>query len=219
MCTGKGQFGIYRIRNIINGHRYFGHSGWLHKRERQHFNELKRHEHDNQILQRAWNKHGEDAFVFEVIILCDSLKEALEYENFCLKNLNPEYNICKDASSSTGVKRSDDFREKVRISSTGNKNAVGKRTPEQTIRIGDAVRLYYKSNNGINRRIAETHRPGYGAYLRPSGKFNTRLVVSEKFKTFGIFDTQKEAHELAIKIKYINWPAHINRDDPIAVTA
>ena len=58
--------GIYRIRNKLDDKRYIGsaqdfENGWIGRRRA-----LRRGKHHNIRLQRAWNKHGEENFIFEV---------------------------------------------------------------------------------------------------------------------------------------------------------
>lgn len=83
--------GIYRIKNLVNDRCYYGSSKQIRKRWLRHVRELKSNTHINSILQRAWNKYGEDSFVFEVVEQC-SIKALLETEQRYL-DLQPEYNI------------------------------------------------------------------------------------------------------------------------------
>lgn len=58
--------GVYRIRNILDDMRYVGSTqdleqGWIDRRRA-----LRKGKHHNIRLQRAWNKHGEENFIFEV---------------------------------------------------------------------------------------------------------------------------------------------------------
>ena len=64
----KDEIGIYKIVNLVNRKVYIGQTKesfqrryWLHRWK------LRNGNHDNSYLQRAWNKYGEDNFVFEVI--------------------------------------------------------------------------------------------------------------------------------------------------------
>jgi group I intron endonuclease len=59
--------GIYSIRNITNGKRYIGQSTNLEDRKRSHFTTLKRGNHFNIYLQRAFLKYGIDNFEFRIL--------------------------------------------------------------------------------------------------------------------------------------------------------
>jgi len=59
--------GIYAIANRVNGKVYIGSSVQVETRWRQHRNALRRGAHTNVHLQRAWDKHGVDAFVFTFV--------------------------------------------------------------------------------------------------------------------------------------------------------
>lgn len=63
--------GIYEIRNTVNGKVYVGSSRTLRKRKHTHFSELRRNVHHSSHLQYAFNKYGEDAFIFTVLEYCD----------------------------------------------------------------------------------------------------------------------------------------------------
>lgn len=65
--------GIYKITNKSNGKVYIGQSENLINRKRNHFYWLGRNEHHNQPLQKAYNKHGEESFVFEILEETDDL--------------------------------------------------------------------------------------------------------------------------------------------------
>ena len=65
----KGNVGIYKITNVVNGKVYIGSSKDIEFRFNRHKSNLKRNKHHNNHLQNSWNKYGEDSFVFEVIEL------------------------------------------------------------------------------------------------------------------------------------------------------
>lgn len=83
--------GIYRIKNLVNNKCYYGSSKQIEKRLTRHKRELKNNIHINCILQRAWDKYGEDNFLFEVVEECH-INVLLETEQKYL-DLHPEYNI------------------------------------------------------------------------------------------------------------------------------
>jgi len=58
---------IYRITNMANGKYYIGSAESFARREWQHKYDLRRGAHKNPRLQNAWNKYGEEMFVFEVL--------------------------------------------------------------------------------------------------------------------------------------------------------
>lgn len=85
--------GIYKIKNKINNKCYYGSSKDIDIRFIQHKTHLNNNTHPNIILQRSWNKYGEDSFLFEIVEECD-LTNLLIVEQKYL-DLNPEYNIAK----------------------------------------------------------------------------------------------------------------------------
>jgi group I intron endonuclease len=63
----KGTCGIYKIVNIVNDKLYVGSSSNIPRRWSRHLSKLRRNCHDNQYLQNAFDKHGENSFIFIVI--------------------------------------------------------------------------------------------------------------------------------------------------------
>jgi len=101
--------GIYKITNIENGKFYIGSSSNIKRRLYLHKWDLKRNTHHSITLQRAWNKHGAEKFIFETICICDvnnlySIEQSY-LDNF--KPYNPEigYNISHSSCGVRGVKR------------------------------------------------------------------------------------------------------------------
>jgi group I intron endonuclease len=92
---------IYQIKNKVNDKVYIGSTTNYRNRFNQHKYFLRRNKHQNIHLQNAWNKYGEENFMFEV------LEEVSEEEKFIkeqeyLDELNPfnenGYNINTCAS-------------------------------------------------------------------------------------------------------------------------
>ncbi len=57
--------GVYRIRNIATEMIYIGSAASLYDRYHSHKSKLNAGKHENQHLQRAYQKYGMDSFVFE----------------------------------------------------------------------------------------------------------------------------------------------------------
>ena len=58
---------IYKIRNVVNQKFYVGSTINMKERTRTHRNRLRSNRHHSPHLQAAWNKYGEECFVFEVV--------------------------------------------------------------------------------------------------------------------------------------------------------
>ena len=80
--------GIYKIENKINGKIYIGQSNNIYKRWYSHKNSLRRNVHDNDYLQNAWNKYGEENFEFSIVEICENDVDVLNSrEQFYIDNL------------------------------------------------------------------------------------------------------------------------------------
>lgn len=72
---------IYRIRNVVNQKFYVGSTINMKERTRTHRNKLRRNTHHTPHLQAAWNKYGEECFVFEVVEEVASVDELQSAED------------------------------------------------------------------------------------------------------------------------------------------
>lgn len=117
----QNKSGIYMIKNLINNHIYIGSAVNLYNRETRHINKLESQKHENSYLQRAWNKYGEDSFIFIVLEYVSDIKDLIIIEQYYIDWLQPEYNICKSASSTLGRKFSEETKRKISESHKGKK--------------------------------------------------------------------------------------------------
>ncbi len=113
---------IYQIVNNVNGKRYIGSANDFHRRKNRHLQKLRKNEHANYHLQKSWNKYGESNFVFVILEYVECSEDLIIREQWWLDTVNPEYNICRVAGSSLGVKRSEATKEKIRQANIGLKH-------------------------------------------------------------------------------------------------
>jgi plasmid stability protein len=129
--------GIYQIRNLVNGKVYVGQSANLWKRRYEHFSMFRNNKHPNKHLQNAFNKYGEENFVFEIVLICEKDKETLTYyeqsiEDF-YKKQDLSYNIRECVDSNLGLKLSEETKQKLSEALSGeNHPFFGKPRSEET---------------------------------------------------------------------------------------
>jgi len=104
---------IYKIENTKTLDCYIGSTTNYNRRKHRHFEDLKHNQHHSIILQRAYNKNGENCFKITIIkrVNCVNKQELLSIEQIYLDSLQPKYNICKIADSQLGSKRSKKFKK------------------------------------------------------------------------------------------------------------
>ena len=122
--------GVYHIVNTKTGKRYIGSSVDIECRLKAHQKALANGSHYNNYLQRAWDKWGENAFLWLVYQCCEDGSKALELEQEQLNlfetigRWDELYNVSKDAISPTrGQKLSDEHRRKLSEAHKGKKQS------------------------------------------------------------------------------------------------
>lgn len=149
--------GIYVIVNLVNNKKYIGSTINFKNRWDKHKKDLKNNKHHSIHLQRAWNKYGEENFLFEVLEYVQDVNDLIQIEQYYLDWMETwkeenGYNICSTAGSTLGIKLSveirkqrservkgaknpmygkhfsDESKEKMAITQRGEKSAVAKLT-------------------------------------------------------------------------------------------
>lgn len=108
--------GIYRIVNTNSGNLYVGSAVNLAKRWQHHKEDARNGTHYSKALQNAWDKHGEDAFSFEVIEYVENPDKLIEREQYWIDTLeaySKGYNCSPTAGSPRGVKHSEEARRNM----------------------------------------------------------------------------------------------------------
>jgi group I intron endonuclease len=160
ICEMLETSGIYKIYCSKNNKSYVGSSKKLRSRMRSHYHALVKNNHHSILLQRAWNKYGDEHFYILVARLCGR-KELLAVEQLFLnrekKRKGKTFNICFVAGNCAGVKQSTETKEKRAAKLRG-----AKRTPEQCARISRARKRvgitpeHQELLNKISRRRRKT---------------------------------------------------------------
>lgn len=108
--------GVYSLTNENNGKVYVGSALSVQGRIKGHIRQLKRGKHENPYLQRAWDKHGESSFRFDVIESCDPSQCVIREQHWIdqLKSYERDkgYNLSPSASSTLGLKWSDEAKRR-----------------------------------------------------------------------------------------------------------
>lgn len=105
--------GIYKITNKTNGKIYIGSSVDIRGRFNSHKSDLRQNKHGNSKLQRAWDKYGEEAFVFDIVEECspDTVRNVEQQyldELFLKSDSNTFYNLYGNACGITPEKARED---------------------------------------------------------------------------------------------------------------
>lgn len=99
---------VYCITCTANQKKYWGSTISFKKRYQEHSGFLKRGNHPNAIMQKCWNKYGENSFLFEIVTRCD-VSKLIDIEQTLLdKHWGTPLcmNLAKDAQASArGIKR------------------------------------------------------------------------------------------------------------------
>lgn len=129
--------GIYKIINVINNKFYVGSAVDFKRRKTRHFSELRTNKHNNRHLQSAWNKYGEQSFVFVIVEQLSPGVDLLAAENVWLKehvgkdycyNLGvnataPMMGMSGELSPTWGYRHTVENKAIIAVASTGRKQS------------------------------------------------------------------------------------------------
>lgn len=116
--------GIYVISNIKNGKVYIGKTAvGFRKRWLKHKHALNNNYHDNQHLQRAWNRYGEKSFKFLILEYClvEQLDEREKHYISIYRPKNMTYNMTDGGDGGLGYKHTDESKLKMSKAHKGKK--------------------------------------------------------------------------------------------------
>lgn len=204
--------GVYQIRNLKNDKVYIGSAanveGFAH-RWSTHKGQLNSGKHHSVLLQRACDKYGFHAFVFEVLLYC-APKDCLMYEQTYLDVYQPVYNICKHAGSQLGTKRTAVQRRRMSDAQKGRKASLETRKKMSIARQG------LKHSQETKRKIRNSVKRGEGhpsTCLTEVGVVEIKSLLKQKIphrviaSQFGVSKTCITDISTGKRWRYINDPS------------
>ena len=153
--------GIYRIRNKLDDKRYVGsindfEKGWIIRQQA-----LRRGDFYNIHLQRAWNKYGEENFVFEIEEEVEDTNALLSHEQIHLDDGFAKgilYNIARKAG---GGDLGEESRAKIRKGHMGIPLSAEHKVTLSKVHTGKKLTTEHKKNISIaltGREVSEETR-------------------------------------------------------------
>lgn len=185
---------IYLIENLIDEQEtvYVGSTNCLKRRWHEHRKLLRGNKHFNSYLQRAWNKYGEDNFVFSILESLEHEKDLSEREqywlDFFLFSGQKVYNMAKYTySPMRGRKHTEEAKRKMSKAHKGKIPWIqGKTHTPETRRKMSLARKGKKWSEERRRKRSKVwggkKNPFWGKKHTPE----TRQKISESLKKKGL---------------------------------
>ncbi|AKF13578.1 GIY-YIG endonuclease [Sinorhizobium phage phiN3] len=154
--------GIYQIRNVISGKIYVGSTNNFKERKRHHFYDLKNNRHHCDHLQKSFNKHGIENFVFEILEEVD-VDSLIETEQHYINNANtPLFNTSGVAGR---IEMSDEIKAKISKIHKGKKLSKKQCDAMSIAFSGEGNPFYGKRHSEATiEKISGANNPMFGKY-------------------------------------------------------
>ena len=188
--------GIYQITNTVNGKRYIGSAIDLSRRWLEHRSQLRRQVHHNPHLQAAWNKYTEAVFTFQVLLECDKT-ELIDYEQLCIDEESPAYNMCPTAGNCLGRPRSEETKAKLSKAHMGKKFSAESLAKRSATVKGHPGYMLGRKHSGSARQKISAALKGHVCSEETRKRISESNIELYEYK--GVKKTQKEwAAELGL---------------------
>jgi group I intron endonuclease len=174
---------IYEIKNSVNGNCYIGSTNNAKRRWMYHRTNLRGNKHHSFILQKAWNKYGENNFEFKVLLICDE-KDRFDYENRFMKL--QRYNVMRTAHETAIRKKYKPTLETIEKMRVGVKKAFA--NPEVRARLREARLGYKQTKEAIQKTARSKWKPVYCGELKIS--FLSQKFAAEYLKVGSVAVSQ-----------------------------
>lgn len=176
---------VYQIKCENNGKVYIGQAQSpqrLKLRWSKHKTELRKHHHHSIKLQRAWDKYGEDSFIFEILesdIPLDLLTHREQYYMDSTEAYTNGYNSCQFAACTRGYKPTPESIAKRVAKVKGM--FVGRKLSEETKKKIRAARALQISTQESRKKVGDALR-GRKAGPNPKKGWGKGRVVPQETK-------------------------------------
>jgi len=151
---------IYQITNSVNNKIYIGSAVYFNARKATHLYTLRNGKHRNTHLQNAYNKYGEENFIFTIIEYVDRdllLEREQHYLDLLIfskqiKHDDIAYNKNKLATSGFGRIVSDETKRKLSESHKGHKHKEETKAKMRLIHGGSNNHFYGKKHTDETKK-------------------------------------------------------------------
>lgn len=208
-CDGE-ILGIYQIRNAVNGKVYVGQSRDVRRRWKRHQATITARKHENIHLQRAWDKYGGEAFVFEVLEIVDDENALTDKEQCWIDRCqasddNYGYNLRPAAGTMLGYHHTKETKKKISAAFKGkaltkeHKEKIGRSLVGHTLSAASREKITKKL---MGRHLSPEHRAKLSMVLtgRPVTP-ETREKISKAHRGKGGKLSQEQV--TSIRTRYI----------------
>lgn len=192
--------GIYKITCTANGRFYIGSAVNFKARWAIHTHGISKGTHHSRHLQRAWSKYGEEAFKFEVLMVCEKA-DLLMYEQRAIDVLKPEFNMSPTAGSTLGMKHTAEQRK-----ANSERCKARCNTPEEKARMSAQMVKRFSTAESradhaakIRVRLAATPKEVLQAKYTPEVKKKLSEATKSRAQTYNIRGELLAARDIAVK--------------------
>lgn len=202
---------------------YIGQTINKQRRFYEHKSSLRHNKHHNEYLQRAFNKYGEENFVFEFIEECNS-KNVDDRERYWIKfykSNNKKYGFNSDSGGHNNKTLSKEHRMKISIKTKGENNPMygvyrygkdnpfyGKKLSEDAKKVisEKAKKRYPKIKDILNSEQAIVKRAQSNTGKKRSDEFRKRMseIASQRTGEKNSFYGKTHSEETRRKISEAN---------------